>query len=162
MASVPQSQSRVREPQARQGHAAVSSNRHMLVWGGGGGVRIKTSTVGIFDVISATWRDSRELSGQSLPDDLLYMAAARDGDKAYSFGGRTRLTYINDLLEIDLTSLQCRHLVPAEGSAPPPSAREGSAIVCYRRKLVAYGGYTGDGWSDELHVFDLNTSEWYI
>ena len=157
MASVPQS--RGREPQARYWHAAVSSNRHMLVWGGAGGVgvRIETSTVEIFDVISATWRDPRQLSGQSLPDDLRGMAIARDGDKVYSFGGMTGST-IN---EIDLTSLQRRHLVQAAGSAPPPSARTGSAMVCYKRKLVMYGGHTGDGRSDELHVFDLNTSKWY-
>ena len=159
MASVPQSSGR--EPQARYWHAAVSSSRHMLVWGGGGGsgVMIKTSTVEIFDVISATWRDPRQLSGQSLPDGLHDMEIALDGDKAYSFGGRTASTRINDLLEIELTSLQCRHLVPAEGSAPPPSARNGSGMVCYRRNLVTYGGFTDDGQSDELHVFDLNTSE---
>ena len=161
MASVPQS--RGREPQARCWHAAVSSNRHMLVWGGYGGisVRIETSTVEIFDVISATWRDPRQLSGQSLPDDLYGAAIAQDGDKTYSFGGRTGSTRINDLLEIDLTSLKCGHLVPAAGSAPPPRARYGSAMVYYRRNLVTYGGFTGDGWSDELHVFDLNKSEWY-
>ena len=159
MASVPQS--RGREPQAREGHAAVSSSRQMLVWGGGGvsGVRIETSTVEIFDVISVTWRDPRQLSGQSLPDDLRGMAIIRDGDKAYSFGGWTESTRINELLEIELTSLQCRHLVPAEGSAPPPSARSSSGMVSYRRKLVTYGGFTGGEWSDELHVFDLNTSE---
>ena len=154
--------SRGREPQARRGHAAVSSSRHMLVWGGrgGSGVMMKTSTVEIFDVISATWRDPRQLSGQSLPDGLHYMGiAVLDGDKAYSFGGRTPSTRINDILEIELTSLQCRYLVPAEGSAPPPSARTGSGMVCYRKSLVTYGGFTGDGQSDELHVFDLNTSE---
>ena len=160
MASVPQS--RGREPRARYWHAAVSSNRHMLVWGGYGGigVPIETATVEIFDVISATWRDPRQLSGQSLPDDLRGMAIIRDGDKTYSFGGLTRSTRIN---EIDLTSLQCRHLVPAAGagSAPPPRAREGSGMVYYKRKLVPYGGFTGDGSSDELHVFDLNKSEWY-
>ena len=158
MASVPQS--RGREPQGRYWHAAVSSNRHMLVWGGG--VPIETATVEIFDVISATWRDPRQLSGQSLPDNSA--AIALDGDKTYSFGGRTEstTTYINELLEIDLTSLQCRHLVPAAGSAPPPRARYSSGMVCYRRNLVTYGGYTGgDGWLDELHVFDLNKSEWY-
>ena len=159
MASV--SQPSGREPQARHCHAAVSWNRHMLVWGGGGGGH-ETSTVEIFDVISATWRDPRQLSGQSLPDGRHYMGiAALDGDKAYSFGGWTGSTRINDLLEIELTSLQCRHLVPAEGSAPPPSARTGSGMVSYRRNLVTYGGYTGDRHSDELHVFDLNKSEWY-
>ena len=156
MASV--SQPSGREPQARHCHAAVSSNRHMLVWGGGGGGH-ETSTVEIFDVISATWRDPRQLRGQSLPDGLHDMEIALDGDNAYSFGGWTGSTHINDLLEIELTSLQCRHLVPAEGSAPPPSARTGSGMVSYRRKLVTYGGLIGGGWSDELHVFDLNTSE---
>ena len=148
-----------REPQARCSHAAVSSNRHMLVWGSDDRSMLPASTVETFDVLSATWREPRQFGGESLHDGLWDMAIAQDGDKAYSFGGFAGPHRTSDLIEIELTSLHCRHLVPAADSAPSPSARNDSAMVYYRRKLVAYGGYTERRWSDELHVFDLNTSE---
>ena len=149
-----------KEPLARWRHAAVYSNHRMLVWGGDGGtVRIETSAVGCFDVLSASWADTRHLS-QYLPDGLYSMAVACDEESAYSFGGRTKSERINDLYEVNLTSLVCRKLVPSAHSAPSPSARAGSAMLCSRRKLVNYGGYCdGDRVSDELHVFDLDNSK---
>ena len=157
MASVPQS--RGREPVARAGHAAIGYHRCMAVWGGEGS-DIETSVVECFDVLSATWMEARQLS-QYLPDGLHGMAVACDEERAYRFGGRTRLASINDVYEVDLTSLVCSKIEPSAHSAPSPSAREDSAIVISRRRLVNYGGDTGgDGTaSDELHVLDLDASE---
>ena len=156
MASVPQS--RGREPVARVYHASVGSHRYMLTWGGqgGGGVHIETSVVECFDVLSATWMEARQLS-QYLPDGLRRMAVACDEERAYTFGGTTESGRIN---EVDLTSLVCSKIEPSAHSAPSPSARNDSAIVISRRRLVNYGGNTvGGGESDELHVLDLDASE---
>ena len=159
MASVPQS--RGREPVARVSHAAIGYHRYMAVWGGtgGGGVHIETSVVECFDVLSATWMEARQLS-QYLPDGLYRMAVACDEERAYTLGGTTvyRSGRINDVYEVDLTSLVCSTIEP---SAPSPSARLSSAIVISRRRLVNYGGDTSDGGgaSDELHLLDLDASE---
>ena len=155
MASVPQS--RGREPVARASHAAFGYHRHMAVWGGEGsdGVHIETSVVECFNVLSATWMEARQLS-QYLPDGLRYMAVACDEERAYTLGGMTGSEPINDVYEVDLTSLVCSKMEP---SAHSPSAREASAIVISRRRLVNYGGLTSGGESDELHVLDLDASE---
>ena len=146
-----------KEPLVRYKHAAVASNHRMLVWGGDGGVkvRIETSAVECFDVLSASWAETRQLS-KCLPDGLYGMAIACDEERAYSFGGLTKSGHINDLYEVNLTSLVCRKLGPSAHSAPSPSGRAGSAMLCSRRKLVHYGGYCGGGVSD---VFDLDNSK---
>ena len=160
MASAPQS--RGREPVARVSHAAIGYHRYMAVWGGrgGGGVDIETSVVECFDVLSATWMEARQLS-QYLPDGLYLMAVACDEERAYTLGGRTESgrININDVYEVDLTSLVCSKIEPCAHSAPSPSAREDSAIVISRRRLVNYGGDTSGTASDELHVLNLDASE---
>ena len=133
----------------------------MSVWGGqGGGVHIETSVVECFDVLSATWREARQLS-QYLPDGLYRMAVACDEERAYTFGGTTGSGDINDVYEVDLTSLVCSKIELSAHSAPSPSARNDSAIVVIsRRRLVNYGGDTDGGRvSDELNVLDLDASE---
>ena len=156
MASVPQS--RGREPVARTFHAAIGYHRHMAVWGGKGS-DIETLVVECFDVLSATWMEARQLS-QYLPDRLRYMAVACDEERAYTFGGETESGRINDVYEVDLTSLVCSTIEPCAHSAPSPSARCSSVIVISRRRLVNYGGYAdGGGVSDELHVLHLDASE---
>ena len=158
MASVPQS--RGREPVPRVYHASVGYHRYVLTWGGevDRGVHIETSVVECFDVLSATWMEARQLS-QYLPDRLYHMAVACDEERAYTFGGETESGDINDVYEVDLTSLVCSTIEPSAHSAPSPSARQLSAIVISRRRLVNYGGFTGGRVSDELHVLDLDASE---
>ena len=130
----------------------------MAVWGGSGS-DIETSVVECFDVLSATWVEARQLS-QYLPDGLRLMAVACDEERAYTFGGYTESGRINDVYEVDLTSLVCCKIEPCAHSAPSPSARDDSAIVISRRRLVNYGGYADGGReSDELHVLDLDASE---
>ena len=157
MASVPQS--RGREPVARAYHAAFGYHRYMAVWGGRGS-DIETSVVECFDVLSATWMEARQLS-QYLPDGLNSMAVACDEERAYTLGGYTESGCINVVYEVDLTSLVCSKIIPSAHSAPSPSARDDSAIVILRRRLVNYGGDTSGGGtaSDELHVLDLDASE---
>ena len=158
MASVPQS--RGREPVARVYHAAIGYHRCMAVWGGEGS-DIETSVVECFDVLSATWMEARQLS-QYLPDGLRHMAVACDEERAYTLGGTTESGRINDVYEVDLTSLVCSKIEPSAHSAPSPSARDDSAIVISRRRLVNYGGVTSGRAplaSDELHVLNLDASE---
>ena len=148
------------EPSARSGHAAVGSGSNMFVWGGngGGGSVVSSSVVERFNVQSISWQKPRQISGQSFPDGLRSMAVASDGERAYYFGG-----YVgggnqrcNSLYVLDLSSMQCRQMATGGES---PTARSRSAMVYYRGQLVVYGGSTGSRASDELFVFNLDTSE---
>ena len=151
---------RTAEPSARYSHGAVGCGGNLFVWGGVGGPGSPdpSSVLERFNVVSTSWQEPRQLRGQSLPDGLQRMAVTSDGEKAYFFGGSYgSYTRHNSLYCLDLSSLVCRVIVPSSES---PSLRYDSAMVHYRRKLVLYGGDTGGvSVSDELFVFDLDTSE---
>ena len=155
---------RTAEPSARYGHAAVGCGGNLFVWAGNGGPGspVPSSVLERFNVVSASWQEPRQLRGQSLPDGFNSMAVTSDGEKAYFFGGVDESdTPHNSLYCLDLSSFLCQIIVPTAASESP-SPRDDSAMVYYRRKLVLYGGDTGGGSpSDELFVFDLDTSEEY-
>ena len=158
MAALPISRA---EPSARWGHAAVGCGNNMFVWGGNGvgGSVVSSSVVERFNVQSTSWQEPRQLRGQSLPDRLRFMAVASDRETAYYFGGCVgggNQQRCNSLYVLDLSSMQCRQMATGGES---PTARSLSAMVHYRRQLVVYGGLTGNGASDELFVFDLDSSE---
>ena len=148
------------EPSARSGHAAVGCGSNMFVWAGDGdgGSVVSSSVVERFNVQSTSWQDPRQISGQSPPDGLYSMAVASDGERAYYFGGYVdrRSQRYNSLYVLDLSSMHCRQMATGGES---PTAISWSAMVHYRRQLVLYGGLTESRTSDELFVFDLDTSE---
>ena len=146
------------EPSARYGHATVGSGSNMFVWAGAGGLGsvVSSSVVERFNVQSTSWQEPRHIRGQSPPDGLYAMAVVSDGERAYYFGGFVGGLLCNSLYVLDLSSMQCRQMATGGES---PTARSWSAMVHYKRRLVVYGGYTGSGASDELFLFDLDTSE---
>jgi len=146
----------LREPKPRKRHAAVGVGRKLYVWAGNGD-GVQAATLESFDVSSEEWEQPRQLRGP-LPEDLRNMAVATDGKNAYSFGGACGPhEYLNKLYQIDLSTLQCRELVPTNSSPVP---KKGSRMVYFNEKLVVYVGYLAEGGViDELQVFDLKTSE---
>ena len=148
------------EPSARFYHAAVGAGQNMLLWAGdgGNGSAVPSSVVERFNVLTIAWQEPRQFDCQSFPSDLQRMAVTSDGEKAYFFGGWVGpggCESRNKLYALDLSSLLCEEVVPAEEC---PNPRANSGMVHYRRKLVLYGGYT-QGPSDDLFVFDLDNSE---
>ena len=146
------------DPSARYHHAAVGFGANLFVWGGNGGfsLPVPSSVIERFNILSVTWNGPRRLLGQSPPDLLDSMAVASDGERAYFFGGLVEPRRLsNALYVLDLSSLWCRKIVAAKS----PSPRSNSGILYYQRKLVMYGGDAGEGPSDELFVFDLDSSE---
>ena len=150
-----------REPPPRDSHAAVSFGQKLYVWGGYG-KGVQTRKVETFDVSSETWEQSRQLRG-SYPDGLYCMGVTREGEIAYSYAGRTDVnpdpTRFNTLHRIDLSTLECRELVPASQPSNAPQKTSGGRILCFNQKLVVHGGRTNEGRTGELHVFDLRKSE---
>lgn len=144
----------------------------LFVWGGdGGSPGIQTTTIESFDVTSEAWDPPRQLSC-SLPNGLYGMAVTTDGESAFFFGGVTlnsrvpsskpaseRFTYSNTLYQVNLSTLQCKELVPKTPSHAPKGV-SGGGMVCFNHRLVLYGGYTGRERVDKVYVFDIRTSEW--
>ena len=152
-----------RHPQPRLKHAAVAVGMQQFVWGGDGGFghpTIQTKQIETFDMSSVKWEEPRFLK-DSLPDELCGMAVTTDGVNIYSFGGGTNSGFINTVYEINPSTLQCRELRPASLSHHVPKGATGSGIVYFKEKLLLYGGFTNEMLTtDDLHVFDLKTSEY--
>ena len=114
-----------------------------------------------FDVPSETWQQPQELRG-SLPDSLCAMAVARDSENAYFFGGASgsysNYTFSNTLYQLNLSTLECKTLVPRNPSQAPVE-QSGSGMVLFKDKLVVHGGYSRKSLSNELYTFDLKNSE---
>ena len=150
------------EPSARWFHAAIATGNSMLVLAGSdgrGGSSIHSSLVERFNATSTTWNQPHHLLNQALPDGYSRMGVTSDGEKLYMFGGSVGGRLCNTIYEIDVLSLECRELVPAT-SATSPTARSSCGLVYWNRRFVVYGGAIAAGTpTDELFVFDLNTSE---
>lgn len=145
-----------REPLPRTRHAAVGVGKKLYVWAGYWANQ--ATTIETFDVSSEVWEHPRQLRG-TLPHGLGHMAVATDGKSAYQFGGACvsrRYSSLSSLYQIDLSTLQCRELVPRR-SFPVP--KRGSRMVYFNQKLVVHGGFVNRNVVDELKVFDLKMSE---
>ena len=147
-----------REPRARAWHAAVGVGDKLFIWGGGGdSTRIQTTTLEVFNVNSLSWEQTRQLKG-SLPDSLCSAAVTSQKESFYSFGGYTLPGhYIDTVYEINSSTLLCREL-PPNSPSHAPKKQQGSRSVYFKNKVVVYGGNTGQGRPDEVHVFNLEKS----
>ena len=147
---------------SRHSHAAVGVGKKLYVWGGiCDSNSIQASKVECLDVLSTKW-EQRQLRGHPFPDRLDRMAVTSHGETGYLFGGRIgsgESQRSNTVYEVNMRSLECRELAPASAS-PAPRKKSTSGMVHYQHVLVVYGGWTSEGrTTDELHLFDLNTSE---
>ena len=146
----------VREPQRRWMHAAFGVGSKHFLWGGEGSSAIRTAQIETFDVSSAKWQEPLLLKG-SPPGSLDGMAVTTDGDSAYSFGGWDGSTHTNSIYEINTRTLECRHVLPTSSYSPPGVAH--SSILLYNKQLVAFGGDTDKGPTNDLYIFDLRKGE---
>lgn len=149
------------QPQPRSSHAAivVRNKLRLFIWAGLGvdSATIPTASIESFHFFSKEWEQPQPLHG-SLPDDLWSMAVTSDGESAYTFGGKTGSAYVNTLYKVNPTTLCCAQLLPTSESHAPKKTR-GSGMVHFNEKLVVHGGWNGQENNDELHVFNLKTSE---
>ena len=144
-----------RQPTARTWHSAVGVGDKLFIWGGHGAIQIRTTTLECFNVSSLSWEQPQQLKG-SLPDGLYNLAVTGDGRHFYAKSGRTNRVY-----EINPCTLLCRQLLK-NSSIHAPQRQDGnrSRSVYFKNKVVVYGGVTEQDRTDDLHVFDLDKSEY--
>jgi len=148
-----------REPRPRHYHAAFGvGSKHFLL--GGFRSSIQTAQIETFDVSSTKWQEPLVLKGPP-PDRQSSIAVTTDGNSAYSFGGCVGHTPTNSIYEINIRTLECRHVLPTSSYSPPGVVY--SSILLYNEQLVACGGQTAErrnyGLTNDLHVFDLRKRE---
>ena len=145
-----------KQPQPRWYHAAFGVGSKHFLWGGDCSPAIQTAQIETFDVSSAKWQEPLLLKG-SPPGRLYAMAVTTDGDSAYSFGGYVGSTRTNSIYLINTRTLECRHVLPTSSYSPPGVAY--SSILVYNEQLVACGGITDKGRTNDLYIFDLRKGE---
>ena len=167
------------KPSPRFSHFAALAGGRCFLWGhvpdfSANGREQIASTVEIFDPCLEVW-EQKATSGVS-PSGLYDGACASLSDQLYSFGGIDSGCFCNSLHTMDTTSLEwktVRVLNPGDG----PMRKRGCKMVAFSQdRLALLGGYgiptgptqpgatltkstrygDGRGWSNELHIFNIN------
>jgi len=121
-----------RQPPPRRHHVAVGVGQKLYIWGGEGDLlKIQPTSIESFSVLLDTWERPQQLHG-SLPDSLYDVAYTSDGQIAYFFGGRDGSQYIHTLYEIDLSTQNCRQLIPTNPSRAPYGSLRPTACTLRR------------------------------
>ena len=147
------------EPKARLLHASFRIGRYIYIWAGTG---CRTDVVERLNLSTFTY-EQRHLTNSSAPDVLDSMAVTWDESHGYTFGGRDgrdgNRKRLNSIYCLNFSTLKCIEIVPATGS-DTPTPRDDCGMVHFNRKLVVYGGFTDDGLSSDLLLFDLDNSKY--
>lgn len=79
-------------------------------------------------------------------------------DKIYVFRGGDGRDYLNDLHELNTTTLHWRNVQDVGGMRPPPRANHSSSII--QHNLYIFGGWDGSKRLNDLFVFSLQDFLW--
>ena len=121
----------------------------------------------IFDPKLETWRSVKT---KGHPPPMLYRGACASSDHhLYICCGSDKSSRHNSLYQLDTRTLTWTELSSSDRSGP--RKKIGCRMVCYKQKLVLFGGYcdttgptqTGASYeaqyTNELHTFDLSEGE---
>ena len=170
------------EPAGREGHASLSTEGKMYVWGGGtlgDPLEDKQFATNIeqFDPYLEVWSQSRPFMVGTPHLGQNSGACAPFGELMYVYGGYTGKNIHTGILScLDLNTHTWSLLCPA-GTAGGPMRKIGCGMVHFHHdKLAVIGGYgfpsgstqpgstfirnidfsDGRGWTNEVHIFDLS------
>ena len=138
------------------------------VWGGLSKSKLSSVHVHSFDPLLESW--SEERCDKYHPPGLSLGACASAGHYFYVYGGKDGS---NNLHQLDTKSGTWKQF-----SSVGPMRKIGCKMVAYGSKLALFGGYGypsgptqpgaefalnklngNDGWTNELHIFDINKGE---
>ena len=154
--------SSVPSPSFRYYHFSAGRNRSTFYWGGV--TRDEGKYVPVADlehlyeleVVGDKWK-KHLLKGQH-PPGVYDGACAVVRDRLYLYGGKDKEGEpTGSLFELNLSTKSWRKLSrPGTGG---PMKKHACAMVAYNSTLIIFGGLTGDGPTNELHMFDLKAGE---
>ena len=152
------------EPLPRSDHAAVGVDNELHMWGGLAGYgkksREEADKIEVFDISTELWKQKPTYG--TPPPGLCNTAYTVVGSCLFVFGGHDGRSRHNTLFKLDLHSFQWEQVQVSNPSSSPQRKR-GCGMVSYGdNQLVIFGGYTDSGYTDELHVFDLDKGEYSL
>ncbi|MCC6574741.1 MAG: choice-of-anchor D domain-containing protein [Planctomycetes bacterium] len=149
-------------PNGRWGAGMIydAANSRTVIFGGKDSVN-RYNDVWAVNPAAASPVWSKLATSGTAPTPRVYAQVVYDSNsqRMIVFGGQTASGgSVNDLWELDLSTLAWQQLTPAGG---PPTARQ-SAAVCYdatpgAERLLMHGGNTNSGLNGESWVLDLST-----
>jgi N-acetylneuraminic acid mutarotase len=110
----------------------------------------------ILDLLHFRWVNY-EFSGEPPGPCNMHTADAYK-DKIYVFRGGDGRDYLNDLHELNTSTLHWRNLSDIKGTRPPPRANHSSSII--KNNLYIFGGWDGTKRLNDLFSFDLVQFMW--
>ena len=164
------------EPSPRYSHYSAAVGGQLYVWGGHtkdfskGNSELAVS-VHSFNQYLETWQ-TRATTGKH-PPALYSGSCTTSGHHLYLYGGVDGQLYHDSLYQLDTDSLEWSQLPNG------PMRKSGSGMVSYEDKLILFGGYgppsgptqpgaqfikkgrftESRGWTNELHMFDVQKGE---
>ena len=167
------------EPQGRLWHWSAIVDGKQYTYGGhcGAGGFPTLTKVNIFDPTTEIWQE-KPTSGDP-PPGFCMASCATIGPNIYHFGGNDRSAKYNTIHQFDTRVLRW---YPVTATNPPkegPINKSEARMISYLEKLlVISGGYgelkdqslpgreyvpnpnrVGDGWTNEVHCFHVDSSE---
>ena len=148
------------EPLPRSGHAAVVVDNKLHMWGGWTGSEEKSQDLRQqIDILTEQW-EQKATHGN--PPGLYLMAYTVVGSFLFVVGGWDGESRYNRVFNLDLHTCQWEE-VQVSNPSRGPQRKTGCGMVSYGdNQLVVFAGYTDSGYTDELHVFDLNKGEYSL
>ena len=156
----------VEPPACSAAFSAEAGGLHYLWRGKGPGE--KSTTIGINNPLTEQWT-LQSTTGPPPPGGYGGGCAAI-GNHLYCFGGYDGSSFFNDLYELDLQSFRWRKLLPRNTPLEFPVCKSGCGVVAVdERNLACFGGYgivpdhkERTGWTDELHLIDVQEGMPYL
>ena len=144
---------------ARYAHVLANVQDRLIVFGGDSLAGYRN------DLFELTPDFSSILRLQALgtpPDPRAAPGHASIGSKLYISGGDSGNDrgYHNDLHVLHTNTLPFPSWERLQPQTPPPEPRGWHTLSAVHNKLYIFGGYNGNAFFGDIHVFDLATSEW--
>ena len=152
-------------PSPRNHQFSANVNWSTFYWGGAtwDGDRMKkvpVSDLGFmytFDLETDKW-DEYLLKGKH-PPGVCKGACAVVGNSLYLYGGEdSEGNLTGSLFELSLSTKSWTELPCQEYSGP--KRKRSCGMVNYFSTLIVYGGWTNNGDTNELHLFDIKAGMW--
>ena len=164
------------EPQGRLWHCSAIVDGKQYTYGGycGAGKTPTLTAVDVFDPETQLWQQT-PTSGQP-PPGFLWGSCAVNGAHLYHFGGYDGSNYYNTIHCLNMEDLSWS-AATATHTQGAPMHKSFAGMLGYANNLVITGGhgvltelsdpdkfvphprYEGQGWTNEIHCFQVDSSE---
>ena len=147
------------EPPACAGAFTTAAKGLHYVWRGYGPAA-EATTIRIFNPTNEEW--TLQPTTGTPPPGLHGGGWASIENDLYCFGGSSGSSYFNDLHKLNLKTFQWSKVRPRNDQTNWPMPKIGCGFAAInRRTLFCFGGFADSGWTNEVHLYDVQEGTSY-